>query len=183
MTQAELAGRLQVTDKAVSRWERGVGLPDISMLEPLSEALEVSVLELLRSERLEGQELSPAQAADAVADTIRVAVEQRRARMRRLLLAAVCGACVLAIPAIALLTGDAGFPFRPFFCFVLPLWFLCAAEYGLYRRRRTMAALLPVVTAFSGAAFGAWALALAGALLIELAILYCAGAPWRQHRE
>ena len=51
MTQAELAGRLRVTDKAVSRWERGIGCPDISLLEPLAEALHVTVLDILRGER------------------------------------------------------------------------------------------------------------------------------------
>ena len=183
MTQAELADRLQITDKAVSRWERGVGLPDISMLEPLSEALEISVLELLRSEQLEGQDMSPAEVSDAVTDTIRVAVEQRRAQTKRILLAVVCAACVLAIPAIALLVGAADFPFQLFFCFVLPLWLLCTIEYGLYRRNRTIAVLLPVITVFSGAAFGPWALALTGALLVELVILYCAGVPWRQNRK
>lgn len=38
MTQAELAARLHVTDKAVSKWERGAGLPDISLIEPLAAA-------------------------------------------------------------------------------------------------------------------------------------------------
>lgn len=49
MTQAELAIKIKVTDKAVSRWERGLGFPDINNLEPLAEALEVSVLELMKS--------------------------------------------------------------------------------------------------------------------------------------
>ena len=53
MTQAELAGKIHVTDKAISRWERGLGFPDIQTLEPLAKALGISVLELMRSERQE----------------------------------------------------------------------------------------------------------------------------------
>ncbi|MDO4262315.1 MAG: helix-turn-helix transcriptional regulator [Eubacteriales bacterium] len=51
MTQAELAERLQVTDKAVSRWERGKGFPDIQLLVPLANALELSVVELMDAEK------------------------------------------------------------------------------------------------------------------------------------
>lgn len=47
MTQLELAGRLGVSDKAVSKWETAKGYPDITLLEPLSAALGVSVIELL----------------------------------------------------------------------------------------------------------------------------------------
>ena len=47
LTQLELAQRLCVSDKAVSKWETGRGLPDISLLAPLSDALNVSVSELL----------------------------------------------------------------------------------------------------------------------------------------
>lgn len=56
MTQAELAQQIHVTDKAVSRWERGLGFPDIQTLEPLAQALEITVLELMRSEKKETEE-------------------------------------------------------------------------------------------------------------------------------
>ncbi|MBR5948298.1 MAG: helix-turn-helix domain-containing protein [Clostridia bacterium] len=46
MTQAELAEKLRVGDKAVSKWETGRGYPDISLVEPLAAALGVSVIEL-----------------------------------------------------------------------------------------------------------------------------------------
>ena len=53
MTQAELAEKINVTDKAVSRWERGLGFPEISTIEPLAAALDLSIPELMRSEKEE----------------------------------------------------------------------------------------------------------------------------------
>ena len=47
LTQADLAAQLHVTDKAVSRWERGVGLPDINTLEPLADALGLTLSDLM----------------------------------------------------------------------------------------------------------------------------------------
>lgn len=47
LTQAELADKIDISSKAVSRWETGKGLPDISLIEPLAEALSVSVIELM----------------------------------------------------------------------------------------------------------------------------------------
>ncbi len=52
-TQKDLAEKLFVSDKAVSKWERGLSLPDISLLIPLAEALGVTVTELLEGKRLE----------------------------------------------------------------------------------------------------------------------------------
>ena len=49
-TQKQLAERLAVSDKAVSKWETGRGLPDVTLLAPLAAALGVSVAELLRGE-------------------------------------------------------------------------------------------------------------------------------------
>lgn len=53
LTQKQLAEKLNVTDKAISRWETGKGYPEVSMLIPLSNVLGVSVNELLSGERIE----------------------------------------------------------------------------------------------------------------------------------
>ncbi|MCH5321003.1 MAG: helix-turn-helix transcriptional regulator [Eubacterium sp.] len=53
LTQKQLAEKLNVTDKAISRWETGKGYPEVSMLIPLCELLGVSVNELLTGERIE----------------------------------------------------------------------------------------------------------------------------------
>jgi len=50
LTQAQLAERLQVSDKTVSKWETGRGLPDISMIGPIAGALGISVIELMNGE-------------------------------------------------------------------------------------------------------------------------------------
>ena len=54
-TQKELADRLFVSDKAVSKWERGLSFPDISLLVPLSQALDVTVMELLQGRKFEAE--------------------------------------------------------------------------------------------------------------------------------
>ncbi len=48
MTQNELAKKLHITDKAVSKWERGLSFPDISILIPLAEILNISLYDLLK---------------------------------------------------------------------------------------------------------------------------------------
>lgn len=48
LTQKELADKLHVTDKAVSKWERGLSFPDISILIPLAEILNISLYDLLK---------------------------------------------------------------------------------------------------------------------------------------
>ena len=58
LTQEELAARIHVSGKAVSKWETGQGFPDISLLEPLAEALDISVIELLSGEDITNQNLS-----------------------------------------------------------------------------------------------------------------------------
>lgn len=70
MTQKELAEKIGCTDKAVSRWETGKGLPDMSFLIPLSTELKVSVNELLNGEKLEAQ-LNLTEETEKVTEIIR----------------------------------------------------------------------------------------------------------------
>ena len=65
MTQKELADALHITDKAVSKWETGKGFPDVKLLEPLARALGVSLVELMRGERLETEALPISEAVSA----------------------------------------------------------------------------------------------------------------------
>ena len=48
LTQKELGSRLHLTDKAISKWERGQTLPDITMIEKIAEELGVTTLELMQ---------------------------------------------------------------------------------------------------------------------------------------
>lgn len=65
MTQRQLAEKLNITDKAVSKWERGLGYPDISILSSLAEALGVTANELLNWERI----VAPPLEANAIVET------------------------------------------------------------------------------------------------------------------
>ena len=47
LTQAELAEKLNVSDKTVSKWETGKGYPDISLLEPIAKVFGISITELI----------------------------------------------------------------------------------------------------------------------------------------
>lgn len=58
LTQAKLANIIGVSDKAISKWETGKGLPDISLIEPLAKALEVSIIELMNGEYITNQNKS-----------------------------------------------------------------------------------------------------------------------------
>lgn len=58
LTQAELAQRIGVSSKTVSKWETARGLPDISLLQPLSQALNISVIELMNGEHITNQNIS-----------------------------------------------------------------------------------------------------------------------------
>lgn len=58
LTQAELAKRIGVSSKTVSKWETAKGLPDISLLQPLAQALNISVIELMNGEQISNKNTS-----------------------------------------------------------------------------------------------------------------------------
>ena len=58
LTQAELTHRIGISSKTVSKWETAKGLPDITLLQPLSQALGVSVIELMNGEHIVNRNIS-----------------------------------------------------------------------------------------------------------------------------
>ena len=77
LTQKDLAERLHVSVQAVSKWERGLSCPDIALLEPLAEALGLTVTELLSGQR--GEE--PGE--EAVRDSLRFGENQLRPKIKK----------------------------------------------------------------------------------------------------
>ena len=92
LTQLELSGRLHVSDRAVSKWERGLCAPDIALLEPLGEALGLTVTELISGERD-----SAPDAETAVKETISYtrAEVKRRSRAAIVQIVSICLAFAL----------------------------------------------------------------------------------------
>ncbi|HAH94407.1 MAG TPA: XRE family transcriptional regulator, partial [Dielma fastidiosa] len=83
MTQKELGDKLFVSDKTVSKWERGLSIPNVVLLIPLAEVLHISVTELLRGEQInEDQVLNADEVERLVTDsldlTLQHTIKQRR---------------------------------------------------------------------------------------------------------
>ena len=81
ITQKELANQLYISDKAVSKWETGHSVPDITLLTPLAEQLGVTVTELLECRRIEtADKLDVTQANDLVKKVIAFSAEENSGR-------------------------------------------------------------------------------------------------------
>ncbi len=95
-TQKELAARLFLSDKAVSKWERGLSMPDIEVLAPLAEALGVTATELLACERVpSARPLDAGHVEELVQKAIHLSEEQE-AKPRRVKKAGHWLACLAA---------------------------------------------------------------------------------------
>lgn len=78
-TQKELAEKLMLSDKAVSKWERGLSMPDISILMPLAEALGVTVTEILQGEKTkETTSISPSTVEELLTKTILLSTKEEQ---------------------------------------------------------------------------------------------------------
>ena len=98
LTQSQLAELVGVTDKAISRWETGRGFPDAAYLQPLAQALGLSVTEIVNGELIQ-PEIAARQADDAVLSTLKYGRQMLRT-VAAVLLATV-GAAFTASPMYA----------------------------------------------------------------------------------
>lgn len=161
MTQADLARKLQVTDKAVSKWERGVGLPDINSIEPLAEALGVSVAEVMKAERIIAGQVTEENASEMLTNAFDIVKQQRKAERTHILL--ILSAVLVVLVLLILGPMGAAFVLLPCLCIVGAIALII---YGVWRRRNQ----LPAARTFVLAAI------LALLPLIFVALLFTVGA-------
>ena len=97
LTQNEFAQKLSITDRAISKWENGRGLPELGLLLPLCEVLEVSVNELLSGERLQ-TDVYQQKLEENVVETIRYSnseLQKHKKVFKRVLLIVGCITIIL----------------------------------------------------------------------------------------
>lgn len=111
MTQKELADQLHITDRAVSKWERGLCAPDLSLLEPLAAALGVTVVELISGEQAAEEDT----AVKELIDYSQRQITQKTRAFAKKIMAAAAALCLLLamlIPTANGLVGGDGFAWR-----------------------------------------------------------------------
>ena len=102
LTQLALADRLNISDKTVSKWERGAGLPDVSLMLPLCEILEISVNELLA-----GEKMTDADYKRKAEVTIMNLMQENKENKKRFFQSIVCG--IITIIAVCSLVVIAAY--------------------------------------------------------------------------
>lgn len=144
LTQRQLADMLGVTDKAVSKWERGIGFPDIKIIQPLADALGVSVLEIMQSRRAEEQ-VSAEGACQAVTNVIEEAVHQREIERRNALITVLAAVWIVAVIFLVDVMQPVGFAMvcLPIMAALSGLILIVASG----RRRKRKMSYIPTLTA------------------------------------
>ena len=106
LTQQELAERLHVTDRAVSKWERGLSYPDVTLLEPLAAALGIGVEELLTCRLREAAQ--PPEEPAALRSVLAISGEVQRQRQRRMIRYTVLAVVLVLVMAVLTLLQQGG---------------------------------------------------------------------------
>ena len=101
ITQKQVAEALSISDKTVSKWERGRGLPEVSLMLPLCEVLHISVNELLTGERV-----SESEYRKKAEENMMNLMQENEENKKRIALSVICGVITM-IAVIALLVLSA----------------------------------------------------------------------------
>ena len=102
LTQKQLADQVGVSDKAVSRWETGKGLPDTSIMPELCKALDINVNELLSGERLNAEAYSGK--AEEIMVSLVKDVQDNKNDRKSVILGLVLGFVLLMLGLVAIVT-------------------------------------------------------------------------------
>lgn len=104
MTQKELAEQLHITDKAVSKWERGLSCPDISLLTPLSKILDVTTGELLNGERNAAVSNDHSSGVDQAISYAEASADKKRISLQHLF--SISFSCLLLVGMVVCIICD-----------------------------------------------------------------------------
>lgn len=100
LTQKELAAALHVTDGAVSKWERGINFPDLAMLEPLADALDINVIALLGLENATKHEVASTMTDISVNEKAILLKELKRSAVFDIVIGFILIACLVTASLI-----------------------------------------------------------------------------------
>ena len=119
LTQAQLAERLGVSNKTISKWENGKCMPDYSVIEPLCRELEITVAELMDGENGDGSSIRPYDETQIVELLRRTQELEKKNHMTLAMLLVTMGIAMLAVSQMV-----SGSPLREFlsgFCLGLAI--------------------------------------------------------------
>lgn len=139
MSQKQLAEMLNVTDKAVSKWETGRGVPDISLLEPLSTALGISLSELMNGEKTSAED-DNIKSNEAIRNTIDCSNKEIKRSKKNTLIFGTAG--FLLVLSFLFLRDDSSWK-----CIysIIALLILCAGVFRTCDKNRAFKAILTFI--------------------------------------
>lgn len=98
LTQKNLADKLYVSDKAVSKWERGICFPDISVLIPLTEILNISLYDLLKGEKMNKKDVE-----ETLKDTINYSTNEIERNKKKYTLISIISILAIIIVSVCII--------------------------------------------------------------------------------